>query len=70
MISLCPVFFQGIDFLDSLKTYNEVMLLTVCFRFVVFICHGLHEYMGRYELLAQQLKENGALVRGLDLGNE
>ncbi len=47
---------------------------SVCFilfsRAVIHICHGIHEYMGRYELLAEHLKENGILVRGLDLGNE
>ena len=38
------------------------------FRGIVHICHGLHEYTGRYELFAQQLKDNGFLVRGIDLG--
>ena len=34
----------------------------------MYICHGLHEYMGRYEKLANHLKDNGILVFALDHG--
>ena len=39
------------------------------FRAVIHICHGIHEHMGRYKLLAEHLKDNGILVRAIDLGN-
>ncbi len=37
-------------------------------RALVFIAHGIGEYMGRYELLAQELADNGILVFSHDHG--
>ena len=37
-------------------------------RAVVYICHGIGEYTGRYEQLAQVLSSNGILAVGHDHG--
>ena len=34
----------------------------------MYVCHGVGEYMGRYEELATELLQNGLLVFGHDHG--
>ena len=39
-------------------------------RALAYISHGVGEYMGRYEKLAQELSENGIFAFGHDHGKQ
>ena len=45
-----------------------VQVAHVIYRALVYISHGVGEYMGRYELLGQELASNGILAFGHDHG--
>ena len=34
---------------------------------IVFLFHGLHEHIGRYEIIANKLTDKGFVVHGIDL---
>ena len=53
---------------QSMLIHAALYVPSLFFRALVYVCHGVGEYMGRYDELGSYLSQNGLLVFGHDHG--